>query len=309
MSLDRRAFEAKGYIVVPGFIDLHAHLREPGFEDSETIATGANAALRGGFTTVCAMPNTEPAIDSPGLVTELIARGRGADAARVLPVAAITRGRKGRELADLVDVGRGAKAAGAPSAWEAPPHPRARTDEWVAGSRAFGWEVEEEALRGAPYDSSTKVNPPLRGRADVRALWAGLADGTVDAIATDHAPHASVKKDVEFDQAAFGISGLETALALVLGGVRVHWAALGTVIDALTIGPARLLGLELAEEDWIAIDRDVEWLVTPDTLVSKGKNTPVLGRTVMGRVVHVSLARKATAGERREGNAEAAGRR
>src|SRR5438128_682454 len=104
MSLDRRAFEAKGYIVVPGFIDLHAHLREPGFEDSETIATGANAALRGGFTTVCAMPNTEPAIDSPGLVTELIARGRGADAARVLPVAAITRGRKGRELADLIEL-------------------------------------------------------------------------------------------------------------------------------------------------------------------------------------------------------------
>src|SRR2546426_4401456 len=104
MSLDRRAFEAKGYIVVPGFIDLHAHLREPGFEDSETIATGANAALRGGFTTVCAMPNTDPAIDSPGLVTELIAPGRGADAARVLPVAAITRGRKGRELADLIEL-------------------------------------------------------------------------------------------------------------------------------------------------------------------------------------------------------------
>src|SRR2546428_1846688 len=409
MSLDRRAFEAKGYIVVPGFIDLHAHLREPGFEDSETIATGANAALRGGFTTVCAMPNTEPAIDSPGLVTELIARGRGADAARVLPVAAITRGRRGRELADLIelaaagavafsadgspvedarlfrsaleyarvtglpviehpqdlslsakgvmhegvvsarlglpgmpaaaeeaavardialakmtggrlhlthlstagsiDLVRRAKVDGAPITCDVTPHHLAMTDEWVAGSRAFAWEAEAEALRGVPYDSSTKVNPPLRCRADVRALWAGLADGTVDAIATDHAPHASVKKDVEFDQAAFGISGLETALALVLGGVRVHWAALGTVIDALTIGPARLLGLELAEEDWIAIDRDVEWLVTPDTLVSKGKNTPVLGRTVMGRVVHVSLARKATAGERREGNAEAAGRR
>ncbi|HEY8824379.1 MAG TPA: amidohydrolase family protein, partial [Candidatus Limnocylindria bacterium] len=93
MSLDRRALEAKGYLVVPGFIDLHAHLREPGFEDSETIATGARAALRGGFTTVCAMPNTEPAIDSPGLVAELITRARVADAARVLPVAAITRGR------------------------------------------------------------------------------------------------------------------------------------------------------------------------------------------------------------------------
>ena len=94
MSLDRRALEAKGYLVVPGFVDLHAHLREPGFEDSETIVTGAKAALRGGFTTVCAMPNTEPAIDSPGLLAELIARGRSAGAARVLPIAAITRGRK-----------------------------------------------------------------------------------------------------------------------------------------------------------------------------------------------------------------------
>src|SRR5213593_3298 len=104
MTLDRRALEAKGYLVVPGFVDLHAHLREPGFEDSETVATGARAALRGGFTTVCAMPNTEPAIDSPGLIAELVARAKAANAARVLPVATITRGRKGKELADLVEL-------------------------------------------------------------------------------------------------------------------------------------------------------------------------------------------------------------
>ena len=409
MSLDRRALEAKGYLVVPGFVDLHAHLREPGFEDSETIATGAKAALRGGFTTVCAMPNTEPAIDSPGLVAELIARGRSADAARVLPIAAITRGRKGRELADLVELAaagavafsddgspvedarlfrsaleyarvtgrpviehpqdlalsakgvmhegavsarlglpgmpaaaeetavardialakmtggrlhlthlstagsvelvRRAKAEGAAITCDVTPHHLAMTDDWVAGSRAFAWEVPDEALQGVPYDSSTKVNPPLRGHADVRALWAGIADGTVDAIATDHAPHSSVKKDVEFDQAAFGISGLETALALVLGGVRVHWAALGAVIDALTIGPARVLGIELADDDWVAIDRNAEWLVTADELVSKGKNTPILARTVIGRVAHVSLGGQTKVGERREGNAEAAGRR
>jgi dihydroorotase len=409
MSVDRRAMEAKGYLVVPGFIDLHAHLREPGFEDSETIATGARAALRGGFTTVCAMPNTEPAIDSPGLVAELIARGRSADAARVLPIAAITRGRKGRELADLVELAaagavafsddgspvedarlfrsaleyarvtgrpviehpqdlalsakgvmhegavsarlglpgmpaaaeetavarditlakmtggrlhlthlstagsielvRRAKAEGVAITCDVTPHHLAMTDDWVAGSRAFAWEVADEALQGVPYNSSTKVNPPLRGHADVRALWAGIADGTVDAIATDHAPHSSVKKDVEFDQAAFGISGLETALALVLGGVRVHWAALGTVIDALTIGPARVLGIEPDDDDWVAIDRDAEWLVTADELVSKGKNTPILGRTVIGRVVHVSRAGEAKLGERRLGNAEAVGRR
>ena len=409
MTVDRRAMEAKGYLVVPGFIDLHAHLREPGFEDSETISTGAKAALRGGFTTVCAMPNTEPAIDSPGLIAELLARGRSAGGARVLPIAAITRGRNGRELADLVelaaagavafsddgspvddarlfrsaleyarvtgrpviehpqdlalsatgvmhegavsarlglpgmpaaaeetavardialakmtggrlhlthlstagsiDLVRRAKAEGAPITCDVTPHHLAMTDDWVAGSRAFAWEVPDEALQGVPYDSSTKVNPPLRDHAAVRALWAGLADGTVDAIATDHAPHASVKKDVEFDQAAFGISGLETAVALMLGGVRVHWAPLETVIAAFTIGPARVLGIELPDDDWIAIDRDAEWLVTAEELVSKGKNTPLLGRTVMGRVVHVSMAREAKLGERREGNAEAVGRR
>jgi dihydroorotase len=409
MNVDRQALEAKGYLVVPGFIDLHAHLREPGFEDSETIATGARAALRGGFTTVCAMPNTEPAIDSPGLVAELVARGRSSGGARVLAIAAITRGRNGRELADLVELAaagavafsddgspvedgrlfrsaleyarvtgrpviehpqdlalsakgvmhegvvsarlglpgmpaaaeetavarditlakmtggrlhlthlsttgsielvRRAKAEGAPITCDVTPHHLAMTDDWVAGSRAFAWEVPDEALQGVPYDSSTKVNPPLRSHADVRALWAGLADGTVDAIATDHAPHASVKKDVEFDQAAFGISGLETALALVLGGVRVHWAPIGAVIDALTVGPARVLGIELHDDDWIAIDRDAEWVVTPEQLVSKGKNTPVLGRTVIGRVVHVSLGGESKLGERREGNAEAVGRR
>ena len=409
MTVDRSALEAKGYLVVPGFIDLHAHLREPGFEDSETIATGAKAALRGGFTTVCAMPNTEPAIDSPGLVAEVITRARGADGARVLPIATITRGRKGQELADLVELAaagavafsddgspvedgrlfrsaleysrvtgrpiiehaqdlslsakgvmhegvvsarlglpgvpaaaeetaaardialakmtggrlhlthlstagsielvRRAKAEGVAITCDVTPHHLAMTDDWVAGSRAFAWEVADEALRSVPFDSSTKVNPPLRSHADVRALWAGLADGTVDAIATDHAPHASVKKDVEFDQAGFGISGLETALPLLLGGVRVHWAPIEAVIDALTIGPARVLGIERVDDDWIAIDRDAEWLVTADELVSKGKNTPILGRTVIGRVVHVSLGGETRLVRRQEGNAEAVGRR
>ena len=402
---DRRALEGQGYLVMPGFIDLHAHLREPGFEDSETIATGARAALRGGFTTVCAMPNTEPAIDSPGLVAELIAHSRAAGAARVLPIAAITRGRKGKELADLVELAaagavafsddgspvedarlfrsaleyarvadrliiehpqdtalsakgvmhegavsarlglpgipaaaeetavardialarlagarlhlthvstagsielvRRAKAEGLPITCDVTPHHLAMTDEWVAGSRAFAWEVEDEALLVAPYDSSTKVNPPLRTKGDVRALWAGLADGTVDAIATDHAPHASVKKDVEFDQAAFGISGFETALAVVLGGVRAHWAPLETVLAALTEGPARVLGVEVPDDDWVAIDRDAEWIVEAASLASKGKNTPLLGRTLIGRVVRANVGKTAE----REEDAQTVGRR
>ena len=384
--MERSELEARGYLVRPGFIDLHAHLREPGFEDSETIASGARAALRGGFTTICAMPNTEPAIDSPGLVTEVITRGRAAAAARVLPIATITRGRAGRELADLIELsaagavafsddgspvddaqlfrhameyartkdlliiehaqdmglsGRGvmhegvvsarlglpgipsaaeetavardisiaemtgarlhlthvstkgaiasirdAKARGIRVTCDVTPHHLSMTDDWVAGSRAFAWEREPSlAPPATPYDSTTKVNPPLRAWSDVRALWEGLADGTVDAIATDHAPHASVRKDVEFDQAAFGISGLETALLLVLGGVAAGLADRDTVIRALTTGPAGILGIPVPNDDWIAIDPDVEWTVTADALASMGKNTPLMGRKLRGRVV------------------------
>ena len=412
--MERRELEARGFLVTPGFIDLHAHLREPGFEESETIASGSRAALRGGFTTICAMPNTEPAIDSPGLVAEVVARARAARGARVLPIATITRARAGRELADLIELAaagavafsddgspvddarlfrhaleyartgdlliiehaqdmslsrngvmhEGAVSArlglpGIPSAAEevavardiaiaemtggrlhlthistrgaiasirdakrrgvritcdVTPHHLSMTDDWVAGSRALAWEREGSLARNdgpapmrtadgstmprsrpslesppaplaTPYDSATKVNPPLRSWSDVRALWDGLADGTVDGIATDHAPHASVKKEVEFDQAAFGISGLETALSLVLGGVSVGWCDRDTVIRALTSGPARVLGLPIRDDDWIAIDPDAEWTVTPEALVSLGKNTPLLGRRLRGRVV------------------------
>jgi dihydroorotase len=369
----------------PGFIDLHAHLREPGFEESETIETGARAALRGGFTTVCAMPNTEPAIDSPGLIAEVKARGEAAHGARVLPIATITRRRAGRELADLVELAaagavafsddgspvsdahlfrsaleyarakdllliehpqdmalsgkgvmhegavsarlglpgvpsaaeetavardleiaeltgarlhlthistagsvrlvRDAKARGLRVTCDVTPHHLAMTDDWVAGSRAFAWEEDDRDDRGVPYDSSTKVNPPLRTRGDVRALWKGLAEGTIDAIATDHAPHASVKKDVEYDQAAFGISGLETALSLVLGGVRAGWCDRETAIRALTTGPARILGITPRPDDLISIDDDAEWTVRADDLVSLGKNTPLVGKTLRGRVV------------------------
>ena len=398
----RKAYESQGLLVTRGFIDLHAHLREPGFEDSETIATGARAALRGGFTTICAMPNTEPVIDTPGLVAELIARGRDAGAARVLPIAAITRGRKGRELADLVELAqagavafsddgapvddarlfrhaleyarakdllviehpqdlslsgkgvmnegptsatlglpgmpnaaeesavaraisissaagarvhlthlstagaiamvRDAKARGIRVTCDVTPHHLALTEEWVAGDRRFAWENSgnvplhargasgsSAARAGVPFDSNTKMNPPLRSLRDVRALWAGLADGTVDAIATDHAPHASVRKDVEFDQAAFGISGLETALPLILGGVRAGWCDRETAFRALTDGPARVLGIAQHEDDWIAIDESAAWTVTAGDLITLGKNTPLLGREVRGRVVAAAV--------------------
>jgi len=375
----------------PGFIDLHAHLREPGFEEAETIATGARAAIRGGFTTICAMPNTEPAIDSPGLVAELLSRAAAAGGARVLAIATITRGRRGKELADLVELAaagavafsddgapvedprlfrhaleyartlgllviehpqdlalsakgvmhegavsarlglpgmpaaaeetavardlalarlaggrlhlthlstagsvelvRRAKAEGIAVSCDVTPHHLAMTDTWVAGSRAFAWEDPHKIPSAPPYESSTKVNPPLRTLADIRALWEGLADGTIDAIATDHAPHASVRKDVEYDQAAFGISGLETALPLVLGGVRAGWASLEVVLGALTTGPARVLGIELPSGDRLVVEPDHEWTVTAEGLISKGKNTPLLGRTLQGRVRDVAIGR------------------
>ena len=381
--------DGRGLLVLPGLIDLHAHLREPGYEESETVATGARAALRGGFTTVCAMANTLPAIDSPGLVAELAARGKDARAARVLPVAAITRGRAGKQLADLVELaaagavafsddgdpvddarlfrsaleyahaarrpvmehvqdralsGRGvmhegavsaalglagmpaaaeesavardiaiakltgarlhlqhvstagaldlvrrAKADGIAITCEVTPHHLVLTDEWVAGSRAFVWEPMKGASlpqtpRGVPYDSATKVNPPLRTAADARALWRGIADGTVDAIATDHAPHASIRKDVEYAEAAFGISGLETALSVLLMAVDAGMGELGAVVRALTSGPARVLDMR-GPDDLIVVDPALEWTVTADALASKGKNTPLLGRRLRGKVL------------------------
>jgi len=371
------------------------------------------------------MPNTEPAVDSPGLVAEVIARGRAAAAARVLPIATITRGRAGTELSDLIELAaagavafsddgspvddaqlfrhaleyartrdlliiehaqdlrlsgngvmhegvvsarlglpgmpsaaeetavtrdiaiaemtgarlhlthvstrgaiasiRDAKSRGIRVTCDVTPHHLSMTDDWVGGSRLFAWEregrgreaslarngpapardvdrrpasqsqlsLEKPPALATPYDSSTKVNPPLRAWSDVRALWEGLADGTVDAIATDHAPHASVRKDVEFDQAAFGISGLETALSLVLGGVNAGWADRDTVIRALTTGPAGVLGIPISNDDWIAIDLDAEWTVTGESLLSMGKNTPLLGRTLRGRVVYAVVGGEA----------------
>jgi dihydroorotase len=375
----------RGWITAPGFIDLHAHLREPGFEESETVATGARAALAGGFTTICAMPNTEPAIDSPGLVAELIARGAAAKGARVLPIAAITRGRKGTELADLIELAaagavafsddgspvadaqlfrnaleyaraagrpilehsqdlalsaggvmhegvvsaklglagmpaaaeesaiardlalakltggrlhlshvstaggvelvRQAKAGGALVTAEVTPHHLALTDEWVAGSRAFAWE--DDGPRVAPYNTATKVNPPLRTAADVRACWAGLMDGTIDAIATDHAPHASTRKDVEYQEAAFGISVFETAVPLLLMGVQAGWGTWDRVVEALTTGPARVLGIEVPRDDLVVIDPKAVWIPAAAALRSLGKNTPLLGRELTGRVITV----------------------
>jgi dihydroorotase len=129
------------------------------------------------------------------------------------------------------------------------------------------------------------VNPPLRTAADVRACWDGLMDGTIDAIATDHAPHASTRKDVEYQEAAFGISVFETAVPLLLAGVAAGWGTWDRVVEALTAGPARVLGIDLPPDDLVVIDPRTEWTVTAAALRSLGKNTPLLGRRLVGRVV------------------------
>ncbi len=390
-----RIVDARGLIVCPGLVDIHCHLREPGFEHKETIETGTQAAARGGFTTVCCMANTEPPIDSRASVEYILRTPGSQGVVRVLPIGCISRGRQGKELAEMGDLAeagavgfsddgspvadaslmrhaleyasafdlaviehcedlslshegvmhegwvsnrlglrgippaaedaavarniglaefagahlhvahvstresveliRRAKERGVHVTAEVMPHHLALTDEAVMLSAT-------ESPGGLAYDTNAKVNPPLRPRADVDACIEGLADGTIDAIATDHAPHAIEDKLCEFDFAAFGISGFETALALCLSLVQAVEAVrepplqLPVLIERLTSGPVRALGLErfvpglgsLAEGapgDVLVFDPEAEWVVDPERFASKGKNTPLAGRTLKGRVV------------------------
>jgi len=398
--------EPTGVIVAPGFIDLHAHLREPGSEDAETIASGLAAAAHGGFTTVCAMANTDPAIDEPGVLARILAAaGASGSPIELLAYGATTVGRAGSILAplgELSDAGaigfsddgapvrsaailrnallyagmlgrpivehaedleltegaeaneglvatvlglkgwpaaaeagpvarglailadvlpdeprarlhfthlstaaalelvRRAKVAGLPVTCDVTPHHLALTDTWLAGVRDWAWQDGPSAWLGTgqparPYDSALRVNPPLRDRSDAAACLAALIDGTADAVATDHAPHRQVDKAVEFGLAANGISGIETAIGLLLAAVDDGRLPLLRAIEALTSGPAAILGLagwpgtrgllEGAPANLVVIDRSDDWLVEPGSLRSKGKASPLIGRTLPGRVL------------------------
>jgi dihydroorotase len=379
--------DAAGLVAAPAFIDLHCHLRQPGQEHKETVASGSAAAVRGGFTTVCAMPNTTPVADNRGAI-EALQRTASQDASiRILPIGAITLGNDGKELAELVEMAEaGAVAfsddgrpvgdshvmrraleysiiAGRPivdhcedsslsagglmhEGWVSarlglPGMPAAAEEATVArdiqlagqtGARLHlahvstegsvelirrakenGVEVTAEVTphhltlshelvmggdhsgEGLAYDTNCKVNPPLRTPDDVAACVAGLREGVIDCIATDHAPHASEDKLCEFGVAAFGISGLETAFALCHGLVAKGQIDLATLINRLTAGPARVFGLDEsfnalgsladgAPADIVLLDPGERWMVDPNLFASKGKNTPLAGRLLTGRV-------------------------
>ena len=366
--------DGEGLLLVPGLIDLHAHLREPGEEYKEDIASAGRAAAAGGFTAVCAMPNTNPTNDNRA-ITELI-RTRAAAVAgiRIYPVGAVSKGLKGEvlaEIGELKDAGCVAisddgrpvmspmlmrraleygRTFGLPVIQHAEDldlseggvmhegacstsaglrgQPGQAEDVMVArdlalveltGARyhvahistaASVKLVREAKCRGLPvtcevtphhlmltdqacltYDTSTKVNPPLRSAVDVEALREALADGTIDAVATDHAPHTSIEKLVEYDHAAFGMIGFETALPLVLRLVNEGRLSLKDAIERMTWGPARIFGLEGgtmpegAVADLTVIDLEKTWTVEPGRLLSKSRNTPFGGWEMKGKVM------------------------
>lgn len=366
--------EGRGRWLLPAFVDLHAHLREPGQEYKEDIASGLRAAAAGGFAHVCAMPNTRPVNDTRSITEAMIARARAIGGPALHPIGAITVGQKGAELTEMADLKEGgavgvsddgrcvtssaimrraleyARTFDLPVIQHAEDHaltegaqmhegaistrlglrgwPRVAEDIIVARdvllaeatgaryhvahvsslgavrilreakSRGIRVSAEvtphhllltDEAVLG--YDTACKVNPPLREAADVEAVRAALADGTIDAIATDHAPHSSLEKDCEFAEASPGMIGLELVVPLLLGLVRDGALPLARLVDALTRAPARIVALEApsiregARAELCLVDPEVEHVILAERLRSKTKNTPFLGRTVRGKVM------------------------
>ena len=369
--------QAAGKLVLPGFVDVHVHFREPGFEYKETIQSGSAAAVAGGFTTVCCMPNTSPINDNQAVTEFILERSRVAGLANVLPIGAITKKSEGKELAEIGELRRSGCVAisddgkpvmnslvmrrameyalafdltvvdhcedlhlaeggcmneglistelglpGIPSAAEDVMVARNLSLSELTGARlhlahistagsvrmvreakARGilvtaeacphhFVLTEEVVRG--YNTYAKMNPPLRTWADVQAIKEGLRDGTIDVIATDHAPHATQEKQQDFTEAPFGIVGLETALPLALGLVEEGVLSLEQAVQKLTSAPAAAFGLKKgtlavgADADVTIVDQREEWEVDPSKFRSKSRNTPFAGWKVKGRV-HLTI--------------------
>jgi dihydroorotase len=368
---ETRRIDCRGRWVLPGFVDLHTHLRDPGLEYKEDIVSGTRAAAAGGFTTVCAMPNTRPVNDTRAITEMMVAKARALGVVRVHPIGAITRGQAGRELAEMADLRDGgcvavsddgrcvtdaavmrraleyARTFGLPVIQHAEDHamtegalmhegrvsarlglkgwPRVAEDHIVArdllltaatgaryhlahastlGSVAL---LREAKSRGLPvsaevtphhlsltdeavlgYRTECKVNPPLREQSDRDALIAALADGTIDCVATDHAPHAPAEKECEFAAAPNGMIGLETCLGLLLELVRAGRLSVARLVDVLSTAPAKLLALSGgtlaagAAADVVVVDPERRWEV--ERFASKSRNSPFVGREMHGAV-------------------------
>lgn len=378
-----KVIDASGKIVGPGLVDMHAHLREPGREDKETVASGAMAAIKGGFTSIACMPNTEPeALDNAAIIKRLNDIIKKDALANVFVVGAITVGRAGKKLTDFKALKR-AGAVGVSDDGASVDDAKVMSEALVLarkegllvtahcedaalskggvinsgfistkmGLRGSGREAEYERVARdielakkakaavhiahvsckesvdiirkakragvavsaetaphyfaltedccATYDTNMKMNPPLRAKEDVEAIKAALKDGTIDAIATDHAPHTDSEKDVEFDFAPFGIIGLETALSLaVMELVEKKILSWSDLFTRMSVAPAQLLGIDRGSlrkgsaADIVIIDPGKEYAYTKDSVASRSKNSPFIGWKLKGRASHVFVAGK-----------------
>ena len=369
-----KELDAKGLHVFPGLIDMHVHLRDPGYEYKEDIESGSKAAVKGGFTQICCMPNTDPIMDNKVVVSYVKHRAQEVGLCKVHPIGAITKGEKGEQLADIGEMKKAGAVAISDDGVSVKSSrlmrlameyasgfgvkclchcedkelvdggvcneglsstiaglkgiPRAAEDICIARDIALaesldvpvhichvsthsGVRLIRDAKRAGvkvtaetcphyfavtdeiitSFDTNTKVNPPIREEIDKQAILAGLKDGTLDCIVTDHAPHHINDKNVEYNQAAFGISGIETSFGFVITYLyKTGVLSLNELADRMSYAPAKILGLDGGEikeggvADLTLADLDEKWVVDPAKFISKGKNNPFKGMELSGVV-------------------------